>query len=618
MMKRIYLFLMIACAFSLSITAQPTTKHHVGLSLEGGYSHLFFGHPLTPFKPLGGLGTGLNASLTPLSGGGGGAALYYELQHGHFIFRTGLGFDASYNRNRLIVPEHFATIEEYPNMLLHYQFDRFEETTTYGIAYLPICFGGSWNRFFFLAGAKIGVLPFDAQTTAEADVKIWAEDPDIIGPIEDLPTHGLQTSTFTGQPYAYPTNPINAMLSLEVGVNLDEPAIEPTKRMDREERWRELHRKRTLKELTHYRLSFFADYGFTDIRRYEPNPIPFGSMLPEGGLVAFASVSDIQPYSMLGCAPLKQAKLNNFMFGVKFAVQFEIPKRAPRKGSMANPFIYAYVEDQLTEKPIANARVQVSSTKHQRQRFDRTTDAKFGRVGKSMPPGEYRVQVSRPGYFPDSLVFIHEERFDTLFIALYPERNIHLVTTDAKSGRRISAFVTIQSEEGEQLLAAQLDSAAADLSTMLDGRKRYYICARADGYIDMCDTITDLGGLKTLKLEPKVVRRFVLQNMFFATDKTKILPSSEPALNELYMMLRDNPELRIKIIGHTDDIASDAYNQRLSEGRAHSVRKEMIERGIDGSRILTEGHGELDPIVPNDTEEHRQMNRRVEIEILEQ
>ena len=306
------------------------------------------------------------------------------------------------------------------------------------------------------------------------------------------------------------------------------------------------------------------------------------------------------------------------MFGVKFAVQFEIPKRAPRKGSMANPFIYAYVEDQLTEKPIANARVQVSSTKHQRQRFDRTTDAKFGRVGKSMPPGEYRVQVSRPGYFPDSLVFMHEERFDTLFIALYPERNIHLVTTDAKSGRRISAFVTIQSEEGEQLLAAQLDSAAADLSTMLDGRKRYYICARADGYIDMCDTITDLGGLKTLKLEPKVVRRFVLQNMFFATDKTKILPSSEPALNELYMMLRDNPELRIKIIGHTDDIASDAYNQRLSEGRAHSVRKEMIERGIDGSRILTEGHGESDPIVPNDTEEHRQMNRRVEIEILEQ
>ena len=618
MMKRIYLFLMIACAFSLSITAQPTTKHHVGLSLEGGYSHLFFGHPLTPFKPLGGLGTGLNASLTPLSGGGGGAALYYELQHGHFIFRTGFGFDASYNRNRLIVPEHFATIEEYPNMLFHYQFDRFEETTTYGIAYLPIYLGGSWNRFFFLAGAKIGVLPFAAQTTAEADVKIWAEDPDIIGPIEDLPTHGLQTSTFTGQPYAYPTNPINAMLSLEMGINLDKPAPEPTKRMDREERWRELHRKRSLKELTHYRLSFFADYGFTDIRRYEPNPIPFGNMLSEGGLVAFASVSDIQPYSMLGCAPLKQAKLNNFMFGVKFAVQFEIPKRAPRKGSMANPFIYAYVEDQLTEKPIANARVQVNSTEHQRQRFDRTTDAKFGRVGKSMPPGEYRVQVSRPGYFPDSLVFMHEERFDTLFITLYPERNLHLVTTDAKSGRRISAFVTIQSEAGEQLLAAQLDSAAADLSTMLDGRKRYYICARADGYIDMCDTITDLGGIKTLKLEPKVVRRFVLQNMFFATDKTKILPSSEPALNELYMMLRDNPELRIKIIGHTDDIASDAYNQRLSEGRAHSVRKEMIERGIDGSRILTEGHGELDPIVPNDTEEHRQMNRRVEIEILEQ
>ena len=74
--------------------------------------------------------------------------------------------------------------------------------------------------------------------------------------------------------------------------------------------------------------------------------------------------------------------------------------------------------------------------------------------------------------------------------------------------------------------------------------------------------------------------------------------------------------VRIRIIGHTDDVGKDDYNQRLSEGRARSVKQEMVRRGIDPKRIETTGRGENDPIVPNDSEDHRQMNRRVEIEIL--
>lgn len=104
--------------------------------------------------------------------------------------------------------------------------------------------------------------------------------------------------------------------------------------------------------------------------------------------------------------------------------------------------------------------------------------------------------------------------------------------------------------------------------------------------------------------------------MFFATDKTNILSSSETALQELYRLLADNPDLRIRIIGHTDDVGTVEYNQRLSEGRSASVKQEMVKRGIDAQRIETAGHGELDPIVANDSDEHRQMNRRVEIEIL--
>jgi outer membrane protein OmpA-like peptidoglycan-associated protein len=82
-------------------------------------------------------------------------------------------------------------------------------------------------------------------------------------------------------------------------------------------------------------------------------------------------------------------------------------------------------------------------------------------------------------------------------------------------------------------------------------------------------------------------------------------------------MLRDNPTIRIRIIGHTDDVGKNDYNQRLSEGRSASVKKEMVARGIDPKRIETTGRGETDPIVANDSDNHRQMNRRVEIVILD-
>jgi len=109
---------------------------------------------------------------------------------------------------------------------------------------------------------------------------------------------------------------------------------------------------------------------------------------------------------------------------------------------------------------------------------------------------------------------------------------------------------------------------------------------------------------------------FVVKNLFFATNKTRILPTSEEALNDLYMYLARNPQIRLRIIGHTDNVGRDEANQRLSEGRANAVREDLIERGIAPERLEAEGRGESQPIDTNDTEEGRQNNRRVEIEIL--
>ena len=119
--------------------------------------------------------------------------------------------------------------------------------------------------------------------------------------------------------------------------------------------------------------------------------------------------------------------------------------------------------------------------------------------------------------------------------------------------------------------------------------------------------------------EPAVIvgQTFILHNMNFATNQTTILPSSEGALKTLYDFLEANPNGRIKIIGHTDSVGKDDFNQRLSEGRANAIRTELIKRGIAEDRIEAEGRGESEPIADNETEEGRALNRRVEVEILQ-
>ncbi len=106
------------------------------------------------------------------------------------------------------------------------------------------------------------------------------------------------------------------------------------------------------------------------------------------------------------------------------------------------------------------------------------------------------------------------------------------------------------------------------------------------------------------------------QKIFFAFNKAKILSKSFEMLNEVGMAMKDKQEIRVRIEGHTDSKGSDRYNKKLSEQRAKSVRMYLIKQGVDPSRMVSIGYGEERPIADNDTEEGREMNRRVEFYIL--
>lgn len=104
----------------------------------------------------------------------------------------------------------------------------------------------------------------------------------------------------------------------------------------------------------------------------------------------------------------------------------------------------------------------------------------------------------------------------------------------------------------------------------------------------------------------------VLQNIFFKTASSELLPESKTEIDLLYQLLSKNATIGIKIIGHTDNLGHDTDNQKLSEARALSVVNALIAKGISSSRLKAEGKGETTPIDTNDTESGRQKNRRTE------
>ncbi len=108
------------------------------------------------------------------------------------------------------------------------------------------------------------------------------------------------------------------------------------------------------------------------------------------------------------------------------------------------------------------------------------------------------------------------------------------------------------------------------------------------------------------------------QRVYFETAKADILQQSFPLLNEVVNILEDNPDIHIRIEGHTDSRGGFDYNMTLSENRAASVREYLIERGINPGRLESEGFSYERPIDDNATPEGRAANRRVEMHITNQ
>jgi OmpA-OmpF porin, OOP family len=113
-----------------------------------------------------------------------------------------------------------------------------------------------------------------------------------------------------------------------------------------------------------------------------------------------------------------------------------------------------------------------------------------------------------------------------------------------------------------------------------------------------------------------VVFKGVLQGIEFDFGKDTIRPVSKPVLDEVIVKLKKFPGVRVKIVGHTDNVGTPESNLDLSKRRAESVKRYLVDGGIDSSRIETDGMGQTEPVDTNDTDAGRAKNRRIVFDII--
>jgi outer membrane protein OmpA-like peptidoglycan-associated protein len=120
-------------------------------------------------------------------------------------------------------------------------------------------------------------------------------------------------------------------------------------------------------------------------------------------------------------------------------------------------------------------------------------------------------------------------------------------------------------------------------------------------------------GLPDMRNKLLTEGKLVSYGIYFDVNKDVVKPESNGTLKEIAKILNEVPDVKVKIVGHTDSDGADAANLDLSKRRAASVKTELVKNfGVNGDRLLTDGMGESQPVAPNDTPANKALNRRVE------
>ncbi len=195
---------------------------------------------------------------------------------------------------------------------------------------------------------------------------------------------------------------------------------------------------------------------------------------------------------------------------------------------------------------------------------------------------------------------------------------------DSETNEYLGATIELfDLENGKKVSVVSSDPIDGTYSVVLTEGGNYGVYASSHGYLyknqnyNYIEKSTFEPEILDIYLDPlKSGSVSVMNNIFFDYDSYELKEKSVTELEEVIGLLIDNPALRVEIGGHTDNVGSKDYNLTLSLNRARAVSEYLFSQLIESSRVTIKGYGAEKPIVPNDSEENRSKNRRIEFKIL--
>lgn len=197
------------------------------------------------------------------------------------------------------------------------------------------------------------------------------------------------------------------------------------------------------------------------------------------------------------------------------------------------------------------------------------------------------------------------------------------VVQDAQTKKNISADIElIDLKTGKTIERVKSDAKTGQYTAVLPNGSHFGLFINKDNYFnkslsfDFSEKSDDNSKMVNVLLEP--IRKdvdIVLNNIFFDSGKAELRPESYAELDKLLLLLKGNPQVKVEISGHTDNVGKDTDNLALSQSRADAVVNYLVSKGAMAANVKAVGYGETRPIAANDTDENRQMNRRIEMKI---
>lgn len=203
-----------------------------------------------------------------------------------------------------------------------------------------------------------------------------------------------------------------------------------------------------------------------------------------------------------------------------------------------------------------------------------------------------------------------KSRREIVDAAYLAQRHAQVAEQQITRGRAEAATRDAEAERQRVVLQAREQEAAARQQEAA-AREREAQAARTQAEQQAALLQEQLRELQARQTDRGLV--LTLGDVLFDTGQSTLKPGAMTTIDRLATFLRDSPERGVTIEGHTDSVGDDAFNQRLSENRADSVKAALITRGIDAARVNALGKGESSPVAGNDNAAGRQQNRRVEI-----